>query len=611
MKIGKPFARARNRIAAITILAALTLGGNLLGLLLGAPPGLLPSLPLSIPIILASCWYPRRGTLFALGLAAVYAVTVFLLSPPDPLLPFTILPRAVFLVLVGGVVALLTTRLRESEQQMQDIIEFLPDATFAIDREGKVIAWNRAIEEMTGVKKEAVLNRGNYEHAIPFYGKRQPLLADKILQGEAGDRKILVSETTIPHFRDGNGAHIRFTAAPLLDANGNVAGAIESIRDVSDQVMMETALKNASHQLNTLAGILRTDLANRLAVLYGHLSVGVMKFDDPAVLSFIDDLHDAANGIRRQIEISRAFREIGRLPPAWMPVQETVRKAAVGLSFGSVSLETWTERLEVFADPHLETVFTHLLENALAPGIGASRIVVTYHLRPDGCAIVVEDDGTGIPYPEKEKLFVQREESFGHGLFLAHEILAITGITIRETGIPGEGAKFEILIPPGGYRFSETSQTVEDPQPGSHLVVRELRSPEFALANDVWRDYHGVTADPTRDRIFATFCGERIVSLARCRRHSDGSMEVDGVFTPEPCRGRGYSRMAVAALVVACHNDDLYMYAVESLAGFYAEFGFVSIPERDLPSPIRERYTWAAGNMEGAEIRPMHRRAGL
>ncbi len=66
------------------------------------------------------------------------------------------------------------------------------------------------------------------------------------------------------------------------------------------------------------------------------------------------------------------------------------------------------------------------------------------------------------------------------------------------------------------------------------------------------------------------------------------------------------------ALVVACHNDDLYMYAVESLAGFYAGFGFISIPERDLPLSIRERYTWAAGgNMEGAEVRPMFRRAGL
>ena len=69
--------------------------------------------------------------------------------------------------------------------------------------------------------------------------------------------------------------------------------------------------------------------------------------------------------------------------------------------------------------------------------------------------------------------------------------------------------------------------------------------------------------------------------------------------------------MAMNALVVACHNDDLYMYAVESLAGFYAEFGFVSIPERDLPPGVRERYTWAAGNMEGAEVRPMFRRAGL
>ena len=102
----------------------------------------------------------------------------------------------------------------------------------------------------------------------------------------------------------------------------------------------------------------------------------------------------------------------------------------------------------------------------------------------------------------------------------------------------------------------------------------------------------------------------RIVSLARCRRHPDG-LEVDGVFTPEDCRGRGYARMAMNALVVACHNDDLYMYAVESLAGFYAEFGFVSIPERDLPPGVRERYTWAAGNMEGAEVRPMFRRAGL
>ncbi|MCK9308576.1 MAG: ATP-binding protein, partial [Methanoculleus sp.] len=173
----------------------------------------------------------------------------------------------------------------------------------------------------------------------------------------------------------------------------------------------------------------------------------------PKVLSFINDLNDAANGIRRQIEISREFRDIGTSPPAWIPVQQTVRNAASTLAFGNVSLEAWTERLEVFADPHLGTVFTHLFENSLAPATGATRIVVTYHLRPEGCAIIVEDDGAGIPDTEKEGLFIQKPEGYGHGLFLTHEILAITGIAIRETGTFGTGARFEILVPSEGYRI--------------------------------------------------------------------------------------------------------------------------------------------------------------
>ena len=455
-------ADARNRTALIAGLAALTLGGNLLAMVIGTPESLLPlpTLPLTIPIILASYWYPRRGILFSVCFGAVYAVTTYFLSPPDPLLVYTILLRAILLVLIGGVVAFLAAKLRESEQQMNQIIEFLPDATFAIDREGRVIAWNRAIEEMTGVKKEAMLGQGNHEYAVPFYGEARPVLADLILHGdpETGypsvrkDGDVLVAEVYTPLLRGGRGAHIRFAATALLDRQGKVTGAIESIRDVSDEVMTEAALQNAGRQLSTLTGILRTDLANRLAVLYGHLSLGVMKFDDPAVLSFIDDLNNAANGIRRQIEISREFRDIGTSPPAWIPVQQAVRKAAGGLSFGGVSLDAWTERLEIFADPHLATVFTHLFENSLAPATKAGKIVVTYHLRPEGCAIIVEDDGTGIPDAEKEGLFAQKTESYGHGLFLAHEILAITGIAIRETGTFGTGARFEILVPSEGYR---------------------------------------------------------------------------------------------------------------------------------------------------------------
>ena len=146
--------------------------------------------------------------------------------------------------------------------------------------------------------------------------------------------------------------------------------------------------------------------------------------------------------------------------------------------------------------------------------------------------------------------------------------------------------------------------------PGEYLVVKELVVSEFPRADALWKDYHETTGDPAKDRIFGAFFQGDLVSLARCRRH-DGGFEVDGIWTPPPHRHKGYSRMAVGALIEACHNDDLYMYAVSHLTGFYARFGFLPIPEKDLPDPVRERYTWAAGNLEGAEVLPMVRRAGI
>jgi hypothetical protein len=139
--------------------------------------------------------------------------------------------------------------------------------------------------------------------------------------------------------------------------------------------------------------------------------------------------------------------------------------------------------------------------------------------------------------------------------------------------------------------------------------VRELEVAEFDRAAVVWRDYHETTGDPNVDRIFGVYSGGELVSLARCRRHP-GGCEVDGIFTPAVHRRHGYSQLAMGALVEACHNDDLYMYAVSHLVGFYAKFGFGKIPENDLPPAVRERYTWAAGNLEGAEVQPMVRRAG-
>ena len=88
-----------------------------------------------------------------------------------------------------------------SERQLYDIINFLPDATFAIDREGKVIAWNRAIEDMTGVAASGMLGKGDYEYAIPFYGKKRKILIDLLYEEDEQIRVQYYNNIT----RDGHG----------------------------------------------------------------------------------------------------------------------------------------------------------------------------------------------------------------------------------------------------------------------------------------------------------------------------------------------------------------------------------------------------------------------
>ena len=115
-----------------------------------------------------------------------------------------------------------------------------------------------------------------------------------------------------------------------------------------------------------------------------------------------------------------------------------------------------------------------------------------------------------------------------------------------------------------------------------------------------------MTGDPRTDRIFAAFLDGQAVSVARCKWHPDGH-EVDGVFTPVAHRGHGYANAAVWGLIEACGSDILYMHSVRNLEKFYGSYGFVPIDEKELPPTIRERYAWAQGEMEGANVLPMKR----
>ncbi|MDD5143300.1 PAS domain S-box protein [Methanoregula sp.] len=168
--------------------------------------------------------------------------------------------------------------LQDSERRLSDLINFLPDATFAIDTDGKVIAWNRAIEEMTGIAASAMLGKGEYEYALPFYSERRAILIDLIFEPDdevsrrysniRRDGNTLSAETGLPAPK-GKRIFVIAKASPLYDKAGNITGAIESIRDITDRKKAEEAQRESERRFRELAellplGIYESDATGRL-----------------------------------------------------------------------------------------------------------------------------------------------------------------------------------------------------------------------------------------------------------------------------------------------------------------------------------------------------------
>lgn len=161
----------------------------------------------------------------------------------------------------------------EARLRLAEIIDFLPDATMVIDTTGVVIAWNRAMEELTGVDKKAMIGKGNYEYAVPFYGERRPILVDLVLM--PGDQlgsqyrtvqregDTLVVDTFIPEFRPG-GVYLWAKASPLYDPSGKVTGSIETIRDITDRIRAEERLARSKAELEIAAEIQQSFLPETL-----------------------------------------------------------------------------------------------------------------------------------------------------------------------------------------------------------------------------------------------------------------------------------------------------------------------------------------------------------
>lgn len=220
---------------------------------------------------------------------------------------------------------------------------------------------------------------------------------------------------------------------------------------------MGAALEQANRKLRLLTQITRHDIRNRLFVASGYLGLLIEQESDDAKRQHLDKINRSLDSIQQIIGFTEMYEEIGNSRPEWQEIHPFIDTAAHQLGRNGVRIENDTgKNIAVYADSMIGKVFFNLIDNALDYGgqkLTWIRFAAVQQENGD-LLITCENDGEGIPVPEKDRIFERGVgKKTGLGLYLAREILSITGITIAETGNPDVSVRFEIRVPKGKYRI--------------------------------------------------------------------------------------------------------------------------------------------------------------
>jgi PAS domain S-box-containing protein len=364
--------------------------------------------------------------------------------------------------------------LRESEASLASIFRAAP-VGIGIVSDRVIIRVNDRISEMTGYSGEELIGKNarilyptdedyDYVGTVKYSLIREHgtgTVETRWIRKNGIIRDILLSSTPLDpsNIRQG----VMFTALDITDRKNNetrlraaweqLAKTEEELRGKYNELAcVKETLKEANRKLHLLSSITRHDILNKVSALLGNLEHAKTESDDPTMAASIGKLESLAMAIKEQIEFTRVYQDLGSQEPKWHALDKVISGLKVP---ATLSLSADVPHVEIFADPILNKVFYNLLDNAARHGQKVSTITVLAQEVPEGLLILWEDNGVGIPADEKVKIFSKNYgKHTGLGLFLAHEILSITGITIKETGEPGRGARFEILVPTGSYRFT-------------------------------------------------------------------------------------------------------------------------------------------------------------
>jgi PAS domain S-box-containing protein len=339
--------------------------------------------------------------------------------------------------------------LRESEEKYRNLVERAHDGIIVI-QDGAVKFCNRRTAEMWGGDCQEIVGRPYQDFVDPAelpllrenYERR---MAGKEVPGRYDTRLMRKDGTTFPV--DLNGGSIIY--------EGRLADLIV-FRDNTERKIAEEALTTVNRKLNLLSSVTRHDILNQLMAIAGYQELALSSDNLAEVKQLLDLAERAAMTMRRQIEFTREYQDVGVHSPVWQDLRDVIARASSGIGSRNVKVLLEIDPVRIFADPLMERVFSNLIENTINHGEKVTTIRLSTRKTDSGLTILCEDDGVGIPVHEKDMIFSPGfGRNSGYGLFLVREILGITGATIREIGQEGTGALFEIAVPKDAYKVSE------------------------------------------------------------------------------------------------------------------------------------------------------------
>ena len=338
--------------------------------------------------------------------------------------------------------------LSRSKSEWETTYNAITDWICLISPDGRILRTNRRVENLLGITAKQA-RCSTYVELI--HGAECPAGASPL----QAMLKSKHRETVEVPMRNGTG-WLYITLDPVFDNSGNIESAVLVVRDISTNMQEQKALDQAKKKLHLLNHITFNEIQNEVFTLWGFQQFVKDRVTDNAVRSVFTKEEELLNKISQSLKFAQTYQNLGLRPPVWQDVNRVFLMAISHLDSLTLTHEAALENLEIFADPLLEQVLMVLADNTIIHGKKATRIRSEYIMGPESVTISFEDDGVGIPDDIKSQIFSPEFQKVKtNGLFLAKEILEITGIVIRETGTFGAGARFEMVVPKGAFRFPE------------------------------------------------------------------------------------------------------------------------------------------------------------